>query len=332
MSLTKEQKKIVNSVWYQKNKEKQKSDKKEYYKKNKQQKIEYANKRHQNIKDHALSSLEKRQISDPHLWHLYCNIIKNVANTNNKPYSKDFTDDIMFDMMIKDCFYCGDIASTIDRIDSNLDHTLENCVASCYGCNKSKGVADATTFIRKAYYRSRGEYLDDGTDIWFSHKNKPRLDMYRKSADKKGVMFELTKEDFGALVKGDCKYCRRSPTTWFGIDRVIPSQGYVVDNVVPCCWDCNVDKLEGDVVTMTKRNKRISDRVDTGEFVFVECPKVLLSQGSQPSSKKVCVYGNVYDNMSEASRALGKCDNYVCRCIRDGRNPDEIFEVSDQFL
>ena len=330
MPLTKEQKKIVNSAWRQKNKEQEKSYKQEYYKQNKQQKIEYANKRHQKIKDHALSALEKRQIIDPHLWHLYCNIIKNVAdNTNNKPYSKDFTDDLMFDMMIKDCFYCGDIATTIDRIDSKNGHTIENCVASCYGCNKSKGFADSSTFIRKAYYRVRENYVDDDTDIWFSHKNKPRLDMYKKRADKKGVAFNLTKTDWDVLVNGECAYCKRSPTTWFGIDRVVPSQGYVIANVVSCCWDCNVDKLEDDVETMMKRNKRIADRVDTTEIVVGECLKVFLSQGTQPTSKRVCVYGNVYENMSEASRALGKYDNYVHICIRDGRHPDEIFEVSD---
>lgn len=110
--------------------------------------------------------------------------------------------------------------------------------------------------------------------------------MYNTRAKKKGVHFELTKEDWELLVKGDCKYCKRSPTTWFGIDRVIPTQGYVLGNIASCCFDCNVDKLDDDVANMCARNERIADRVDVGKIVITECGKVILHKGKHPSSKK----------------------------------------------
>lgn len=40
----------------------------------------------------------------------------------------------------KRCFYCGNIIETIgiDRIDSNIGYTVENCVPCCYKCNTMK--------------------------------------------------------------------------------------------------------------------------------------------------------------------------------------------------
>ena len=242
---------------------------------------EYLNIYHTNyicdIKQHTLNCMKTGNIIEPYKWSLFC---KEIKRTNNKnPYSIDFTDDVMFEMMVKGCFYCGNIATSIDRIDSTLGHTIDNCVGCCKGCNISKGVADPATFIRKACYRVRREYIDDDNDIWFVHKNKPTWSGYNTRAKKKKVPFELTTEDFDVLIKGECGYCHRSPTTWFGIDRVIPSLGYVLDNVVSCCWDCNNDKSDDDVYTTRARNKRIVDRVDTGELVIGNYDKTTLHNG-----------------------------------------------------
>jgi 5-methylcytosine-specific restriction endonuclease McrA len=237
----------------------------------------------------------------------------------------------MFDMMVKGCFYCGGVATTIDRVDSKLEHTPENCVGCCKGCNNSKGTADSATFIRKAYYNARGKYVDDIKDIWFVNKQKPCLSSYRRNAEKKGVPFVLTKKDFDILTKDICAYCQRSPTTWFGIDRKIPYIGYILDNIVTCCFDCNVDKHINDANATSNRNERIANRVDTGDLDIKKCEKVFLHQGINKSSQKVCVYGKMYVNKREASRAIGRSDNYVGNCIRDDRHSDVIFRVNDEF-
>lgn len=293
-----------------KNKEKKKEKAKEYYQKNKEQIIEkvatytrlnkekvaeyqkdyrdrnidilltYIDEYQEERRQNAYDSITTGEIIDQTKWDMWCNAIKSNAKKNKHPYSEDFTNDIMFDMMRKGCFYCGDVATTIDRVDSTLDHTPDNCVGCCKGCNNSKGAADISTFIRKAYYRARGVYADDDTDIWFTNKTKPKVCSYKYKAMKKEVPFELTKTDFEKLTKGDCAYCHRSPSSWFGIDRVIPMQGYVFGNVVSCCFDCNIDKLEDDIVTMSARNDRIATRVDTGELDIVDCDKVILHKGT----------------------------------------------------
>lgn len=300
----------------------------EYRTKNRTKQKEIDAKRVQDFKQHAIYSISSGRIIDRHKWDLWCNRIKKRAQTY--PYSDDFTNDIIFEMMILGCFYCGDIATTIDRLDSSLGHTPENCMATCWGCNNSKGGSDPSTFLKKAYYRVRNEYYDDDTDIWFVNKNKPTMYEYEYRAKKKGVVFELTRQSFDVLIKGDCAYCKRSPVTWVGIDRVVPSIGYTIDNSVSCCWDCNRDKHEEDVETMIKRNERIASRVDARNLIIYDCERTVLHNGTQKSSKKICAYGKVYQSKSEASRALGKGKNYVCNCIRDGRHTNDIFEIFDK--
>jgi hypothetical protein len=308
---------------------------KEYYEKNKEKnkekRKEYKTKYYEERKQHAIDSITIGEIIDHRKWDMWCDEIKRSAERNKHPYSDEFTNDIMFEMMVKGCFYCGQLATTIDRLDSTLDHTLVNCEACCHGCNMSKSTSDSSTFIRKAYYRVRGKYYDGDTDIWFVNAKKPTRYQYKIRAKNQEVPFDISNEYFDILIGDDCDYCKRNPTTWFGIDKVIPSKGYVIGNVVSCCWDCNVDKLDDDVETMCVRNEQIADRVDAGEFILDKSEKTILHQGSQPSSKKVCVRGQVYSNMSAGSDALKMSDNYVGRCIRRGTYPNDIFEISEDF-
>jgi len=281
------------------------------------------------LNQHACESITSGSIINQHKWDAWCNILK--RNAKKHPYPDDFTNVDIFNMMNKGCFYCGDIAMAIDRIDSTLDHTPDNCVASCNGCNISKGAADPSTFIRKAYYRARGKYMDDTTDIWFVNVKKPLMCSYKKRAEKKKVLFDLTNEDWETFIKGDCEYCHRSPTTWFGVDRMIPSKGYVIENVVSSCFDCNLDKHIADANATAKRNERIASRVDDGELAANNCDKVILHIGNNKTSKVVSVYGNVYASKAEASRVLGKNSTYVHECIRDGMHSDYIFEITGEY-
>lgn len=281
---------------------------------------------YEDLKQHAIDSIASGKITNRNKMGRWIKEIKKKAK--KYPYSIDFTNEMIFEMLTKGCYYCGQLATSVDRIDSTRDHTPDNCVASCYPCNFSKGVSDSATFIRKAYYRARGEYVDDIIDIWVVNKTKPCMYQYKKRAEKQGVPFDLTKKEFEDLVAGDCEYCRRTSISWFGVDRVIPENGYVSGNVVSCCFDCNIDKYKDDVDTMMRRNERISERVDTGGLVIEDREKVILHKGICKTSKKVSAYGKVYTSFKEASRALGKGDDYVRDCIRNGRYKDEIFIVS----
>ena len=81
---------------------------------------------------------------------------------------------------------------------------------------------------------------------------------YRWSARKRGIYFDLNKEDFLFLTKQNCFYCGAVPFqvlkqrhstgeyVYNGIDRIDSSKGYTIDNVVTCCGRCNEAKWDTD--------------------------------------------------------------------------------------
>lgn len=77
---------------------------------------------------------------------------------------------------------------------------------------------------------------------------------YLRNCRRRGIAFHLSRAQFEALVTSACHYCARPPYTpwnfqatgqmrdlfyYSGIDRLDNEKGYVVDNVVPCCKECN---------------------------------------------------------------------------------------------
>ena len=102
------------------NKEKQKEYNDDYYGINKEQQNEHNAKYREDLKQHACDSITSGRIINKNKWDVWCNTIKRSAKTNKQPYSEDFSNVIMFEMMIRGCFYCGDTATTIDRVLSTI--------------------------------------------------------------------------------------------------------------------------------------------------------------------------------------------------------------------
>jgi len=277
----KETRKIYLEKWREDNKEKQRIKNANYYQDNQEEKKAYQKTYKENIITCAISMIISQIINDPCIWRLYCNNIRKSANTNNKPYSKDFTDDMIFEKMKDGCVYCGDIATTLDRLDSNLEHISYNCVGCCRPCNISKGNCDPDTFLRKAFYRARGGYIDEVVNIWSDNISKPNFYTAKVKSQKQGREFSLTREEWDVLISENCAYCKRFKPDgkWNGVDRVIPDNGYTSKNTVSCCDDCNVDKWELDEDTVKKRNKKIADRLENGEITFFGCEINLRNTG-----------------------------------------------------
>ncbi len=87
---------------------------------------------------------------------------------------------------------------------------------------------------------------ESGFNILFSR--------YKKGAEKRGLVFELNKDQFREMTQRNCFYCGISPSTvciqnrmngaytYNGIDRIDSSKGYLLNNVVSCCGVCNCMK------------------------------------------------------------------------------------------
>lgn len=83
------------------------------------------------------------------------------------------------------------------------------------------------------------------------------FDVYKKRAMFKNLNFELSKDDFLKLTSSNCYYCGEPPLQkhlankvsngyylYNGIDRVNSKKGYVNNNVVSCCKNCNFAKRD----------------------------------------------------------------------------------------
>lgn len=80
------------------------------------------------------------------------------------------------------------------------------------------------------------------------------LSSYKCSIKKRHIIFDLSKEQFYSLIKGNCYYCGIQPMQeckhprqkysilYNGIDRLFSSQGYNKNNCVSCCSVCNYMK------------------------------------------------------------------------------------------
>jgi hypothetical protein len=78
---------------------------------------------------------------------------------------------------------------------------------------------------------------------------------YKYQAKRRGIEFNLTRDQFKVLTKEVCHYCGVLPEKSFkghrsngeyvynGIDRINSDKDYTLDNVVPCCETCNKAKL-----------------------------------------------------------------------------------------
>jgi hypothetical protein len=104
---------------------------------------------------------------------------------------------------------------------------------------------------------------------------------YRTQANIKKREFSLSRQEFIGLIEGDCRYCGTSPSTTKdfntglrsssyilekertktfvknGIDRINSSIGYRIDNVVSCCQQCNVAKLDHSYEEFTEWIKKV---------------------------------------------------------------------------
>jgi hypothetical protein len=77
---------------------------------------------------------------------------------------------------------------------------------------------------------------------------------YKRSAKRRGILFEISKEDFRELIQRNCYYCNAKPSIperqnkhngkfpCNGLDRIDNRGKYTIENVVACCRQCNQAK------------------------------------------------------------------------------------------
>ena len=138
--------------YYQKNREKILKQSAEYYQKNKEKKVAYkAEYRAKNKEKIAAKQAEHRSTPFGRARNLV-----DAYRLSDKKYNRGectidarWIVDNVFSGQV--CHYCGETdwkLLGVDRKDSSLPHTKENCVPCCKHCNEKKGITPYEEFMR----------------------------------------------------------------------------------------------------------------------------------------------------------------------------------------
>lgn len=79
---------------------------------------------------------------------------------------------------------------------------------------------------------------------------------YYHNARKRNIVFEITLEEFKALVLWPCLYCGENDKPR-GVDRAENNVGYVYSNCIPCCGVCNHMKSSTNIADFIQQSRRI---------------------------------------------------------------------------
>ena len=111
---------------------------------------------------------------------------------------------------------------------------LDICINE--GCNKKSFGKVRCEECRISNNKARSEW-GKSIEGRFSH-NKSRV-------IRRGGIWQLTLEEYKVLASQTCIYCDGPiEGSGSGLDQIIPRGGYIIGNVVPCCYVCNRIKVD----------------------------------------------------------------------------------------
>jgi hypothetical protein len=107
------------------------------------------------------------------------------------------------------------------------------CAPTHLGCSAPKRMNPT----RRAQLREKN-YLSCITR--YRSTERYRWSVLKTRAKKRNIRLTLDSEAVIRMLKEPCAYCGRGPTDRAnGLDRLDNEKGYTMDNVVPCCRECN---------------------------------------------------------------------------------------------
>ncbi len=101
------------------------------------------------------------------------------------------------------------------------------CDHNQYNKWKSENREKLRAIMRKSY-------------IGYSKTARYKYCRNKATAKQRGIIFDISYDQFYAIFNDDCFYC--DEPNFIGLDRIDSDKGYVIDNICPCCYRCNVAK------------------------------------------------------------------------------------------
>jgi hypothetical protein len=194
---------------------------------------------------------------------LQYNVYSRTARDKRLDFDLSFND---FDNIVSEpCYYCDVIQDKgfngIDRKDSNIGYTLDNCVSSCTMCNFMKGSYGVDYFYNKIEHILTYNGIIKGNycyELMCDISGTP-YSKYKYRARKKGLAFDITNEMYNKMIQRPCYICGKEGNHLHnnGIDRIDNQQGYTITNIQACCSECNYMKRDYDMNDWIDKMRKI---------------------------------------------------------------------------
>jgi len=96
---------------------------------------------------------------------------------------------------------------------------------------------------------------------WYKTHVNTRLDSIKRSAQTRGIEWNLEDEQAKLMMTTECIYCNHIDleVRVNGIDRLDSSKSYTMENCRPCCKNCNYMKGSLDPISFIQICKKISE-------------------------------------------------------------------------
>lgn len=153
-------------------------------------------------------------------------------------------------------------------IEHKASKVVSGSIKSC-GCLRKQRAADMGKKWGKITGGKHQKSIGPGLDS--AHRLRVN---YARDAHRRGIAFNLSKDDFVQITGSLCYYCGTPPSSvmkgrqkhlvsdyvYNGVDRVNNLQGYEIGNCVACCKWCNRAKCDRPVNEFLSWARRIAQR------------------------------------------------------------------------
>lgn len=206
---------------------------------------------------------DNRKKQDPLIRHL--SDYKSRAKDKNILW--ELTDEEAINYFNSKCEYCNILNNYngIDRINSNKDYTKDNVVSCCSICNIMKSTYSTQEFINiVSYILSINLMTDTLIDLnskkLFKCGENAKYYRFISESKSRDINNEISEQIYNLTISQPCTYCKNNFTEGCrGIDRINSEIGYVLGNITPCCYTCNLLKNTLNKDDFMKHLKRIYD-------------------------------------------------------------------------
>ncbi len=105
-------------------------------------------------------------------------------------------------------------------------------------------------------YVKRNKGLVSAYNAAYTRNAQGRFRTLIYRATERGLMIDITFEQFKVITSLPCRYCGTSPE-YVGIDRIDNNKGYLFSNAAPCCKSCNMMKKDMSVFDFLSHVQKI---------------------------------------------------------------------------